>query len=48
MAFLTEKEKKKELKTNIQNYMKMLFRKGSKFTAAVPGCSICGEGYCCG
>ena len=27
MAFLTEKEKKKELKTNIQNYMKMLFRK---------------------
>ena len=27
MAFLTEKEKKKELKTNIRNYMKMLFRK---------------------
>ena len=27
MAFLTEKEKKKELKTNISNYMKLLFRR---------------------
>ena len=27
MTFLTEKERKKELKTNIENYMKLLFRK---------------------
>ena len=27
MGFQTEKEKKKELKTNIENYMKLLFRK---------------------
>ena len=27
MAFVTEKEKKKELKNNISNYMKLLFRR---------------------
>ena len=27
MTFLTEKERKKELKSNIENYMKLLFRK---------------------
>ena len=30
MMFLTEKEKKRELKTNIENYMKLLFRKSVK------------------
>lgn len=27
MVFVTEKEKKKELKNNISNYMKLLFRR---------------------
>ena len=27
MSFLTEKEKKKELRSDIENYMKLLFRK---------------------
>lgn len=50
VMYLTKAEKKAHLKKDIENYMKLLFRKpggtGDK-PAVVPGCILCGKRYCC-